>query len=197
MYAYNPTTGAQLWKFDWTNQPKVNAAQPIVRENQVFISSGYSAGCALLTLTLDKGEWSVDAKVNKNRFRMKFNDCVYKEGYVYGLDETILSCIDFKTLKVQWKLRGKFGYGQVLLVGDSLLITTESGDVVFIPATPKRPKETTRFRGLNRFVGTLQKKGTGWNQSVFIDGKLLMRNDREVACYNLLKRKPLPDANAK
>eukprot|EP00913_Durusdinium_trenchii_P022822 g21426.t1 len=181
LIAYNPHNGAELWKYPWTNQPKVNAAQPIVVDNQIFISSGYGSGCALLTPKLKDGKWSVDAKVRENQFRLKFNDGVYKDGFVYGLDETILACVDFKTLDVKWKMRGKFGYGQMLLVDDKLLITTEAGDVVLIPATSKRPKELARFRGLNRHLGTFDKKGVGWNHPVLVDGKLLMRNDREAA----------------
>lgn len=186
LFAYDPNTGTELWKFDeWKNQPKVNVAQPIVVGNQVFISSGYNLGCALLTVKIDDGKWSVDVKVNENRFRLKFNDGVYHRGHVYGLDETILSCVDFKTLEVKWKMRGKFGYGQMLLVGDTLIITTEAGDVVLIPATPAKPSERARFRGLNRHLGTFEKPGVGWNHPVFINGKLLMRNDREAACYEL------------
>lgn len=192
LIAYNPNTGGELWRYQWSNDPKVNAAMPIVRGNQIFISSGYSAGCALLTLTLNDGTWSVADKVNANRFRLKFNDGVYKDGCVYGLDETILSCIDFETLQVKWKMRGNFGYGQVLLVGDTLLVTTEKGDVVLIPATPKRPREVARFQGLNRYRGALDKKGVGWNHAVFVDGKLLMRNDREVACYQMGKSRTPP-----
>ncbi|GAB4157391.1 MAG: hypothetical protein Tsb009_34460 [Planctomycetaceae bacterium] len=192
LFAYNPSTGEELWKYDnWTNQPKVNAAQPIVHDNHVFISSGYSTGSALLKIDVADGKWSVTEKwVRKNRFRLKFNDGILKDGYVYGLDEKILSCIEWKTGKTRWKIRGKYGYGQMLLVGDNLLITAESGMVHLIPATPNRPKELTQFPALNRHVGTLERKGMGWNHAVFVNGKLLVRNNREVACYDIgLKRK--------
>src|SRR5690606_10642905 len=43
LVAMDPESGDELWSFGpWTNQPKVNAAQPIVHNDRVFISSGYT-----------------------------------------------------------------------------------------------------------------------------------------------------------
>ncbi|MCH8829046.1 MAG: PQQ-like beta-propeller repeat protein, partial [Planctomycetes bacterium] len=198
LFAYDPNSGRELWKYDkFTNSEKINVAQPIVRGSRIFISSGYSAGSALLEVSVDAGKWSVRKVWNKNRFRLKFNDGVYKSetsngretGYVYGLDETILTCIEFDTGEIKWRKRGKFGYGQLLLIGDVLLVSTEkTGEVVLFRATPTRPTELTRFRALDRHVGLLQEKGSGWNHPVITDGLLLIRNDREAACYDLRKR---------
>lgn len=189
LFSYNPSTGKKLWNYDWSNGPKVNASQPIVRGNKIFISSGYNTGSALLEVSVDHhGQWSVgDVWVKKNHFRLKFNDAIYKDGYVYGLDETILTCIDFKTGQRKWRMRGKFGYGQLLLIGETLLISAESGAVHLFPATPKKPKQIAEFQALNRDAGFLEEKGTGWNHPVIVNGYLLIRNNREAACYDLRK----------
>jgi len=188
LFAYNPGTGEQLWRSkSFTNQPKVNATLPIVVGDRIFLSSSYQTGAMLLKVSVADGKWSVNES-RKPRPQFKFNDGVYKDGYVYGLDETILSCFEFETGKLVWRVRGNFGYGQVLLAGDTLIVTGESGRVTFVKAEPKRPREMPGFQALNRDLGTLDDKGTGWNHAVINRGRLLIRSDREVACYDLTGR---------
>jgi outer membrane protein assembly factor BamB len=52
---------------------------------------------------------------NKN-MKNKFNSSVLHNGYVYGLDEGILVCLDVNTGERKWK-DGRYGYGQIILAG--------------------------------------------------------------------------------
>lgn len=177
--AYDPRTGKELWKSpEWKNQPKVNSAQPIVRDEKlVYISSGYGLGNALFEVTENDGNWTVTEKWRDKRgLSMKFTAGVYHDGFVYGLDEQILSCVELKTGKRQWRKRGKFGYGQLILVDEYLLILTESGEMVLYEAKPKSPQELGRFQAI---------EGITWNHPVLHRGKLLVRNGEEAACYDL------------
>ena len=54
----------------------------------------------------------------------KFNSSVIHNGYVYGLDEGILACLDVETGERKWK-GGRYGYGQMVLAGEHLIIVTE------------------------------------------------------------------------
>ncbi|MFQ5730523.1 MAG: PQQ-binding-like beta-propeller repeat protein [Planctomycetaceae bacterium] len=187
LVAYDPKTGKELWnKGGWINQPKVNAAIPIVKGNRILISSGYQLGSALLKVSVNEGRWSVEDVWRNKRFRLKFNDGIYKDGYVYGLDEGILSCVDFETGGLKWRMRTSFGYGQMLLAGDRLVIASEKdGRVSFVKTGPTRPTRITGFQALNRDRGVFDSKGVGWNHPVITRGRLLIRNDLEVACYDL------------
>ena len=40
----------------------------------------------------------------------KFNSSVLHNGYIYGLDEQILVCLDVNTGERKWK-EGRYGYG--------------------------------------------------------------------------------------
>jgi outer membrane protein assembly factor BamB len=186
LFAYDPDTGKRLWRSNtFTNQPKVNATLPIVVGDRIFLSSSYGTGAMLLKVSVQDGKWSVKEEWRKPGPQFKFNDGIYKDGYVYGLDETVLSCFDFKTGKRIWRTRGNFGYGQVLLAGDTLVISGENGRVTFVKAEPERPRAMPGFQALNRNRGTFDDKGTGWNQAVINHGRLLIRSDFEVACYDL------------
>ncbi|MEM1061606.1 MAG: PQQ-binding-like beta-propeller repeat protein, partial [Planctomycetota bacterium] len=48
---FDAADGRSLWHVDFTNQPKVNAIVPVVRDGRVFVSSGYGVGSALFDVT--------------------------------------------------------------------------------------------------------------------------------------------------
>ena len=102
------------------------------------------------------------------------------QGYIYGFDEAILACIDPKTGELKWK-GGRYGYGQLLLAGDHLVVITEEGDVVLVRATPEGHQELARFHAI---------EGRTWNIPAIDNGLLLVRNTTEMACFRLGKSQP-------
>lgn len=173
--------GRELWNFEFKNEPKVNAAQPIVVDDStVLIGSGYALGAASLGITRtggnDDAAWSVETNwTEKRRFKLKFNGAVRHGDYAYGLDEGILECIDLRDGKMQWK-RGRYGYGQLLLAGDTIIVQTEDGSVAFVRATPDSFEELLQFEALS---------ATTWNHPVLWRDQLLVRNGEEAVCFRL------------
>ena len=62
---------------------------------------------------------------------------------------------------------------------DLLLVLTEEGEVVLVEATPEAHREVARFEALS---------GKTWNHPVVTQGKLLVRNAEEAACFELSGR---------
>ena len=83
--------------------------------------------------------------------------------------------IDLETGERAWK-SGRYGYGQIILVDDLLLIQDDDGSVVLVEATPEEHRELTMFPALD---------GRTWNNPVLAGRLLLVRNDREAACFEL------------
>jgi outer membrane protein assembly factor BamB len=171
--------GSQLWHYKWDTYSEINVAKPIVRKDEaVFISSSYDMGSALLRVKKnDDGKWTpalTDWETNA-KFKLKFGDAVVKDNMIYGLSETILTCLDFDTGKIVWQQRGSFGYGQLILVDDVLVILTEDGEVVLVEASKKHP-ELLRFQAI---------EGKTWGHPVFAQGHLLVRNAAHMACFDL------------
>ncbi len=174
---HDATSGEKLWAFPWTNMTKLNIVQPIVLpDNSVFISSGYGGGSARLDISKGDDGWKVDPQwTAPDRFRLKFNGGIYLDGFVYGLDEGILACFDVAKGKRTWK-RGRYNFGQIVMVGDDLVVITESGKVVLVEVTPKKAKEVASFQAI---------EGKTWNHPVVNRGRLYVRNGEEAACYDL------------
>src|SRR5207249_4854072 len=43
--------GSEMWRFPWKTSYGVNATTPIIQGDQVFLSTGYGYGCALLKMS--------------------------------------------------------------------------------------------------------------------------------------------------
>jgi len=79
----------------------------------------------------------------------KFNSSVLYEGYVYGLDEGILTCLDVNTGARQWK-GGRYGYGQVILASGHLIVSSDSGELALVKATPQQYFRSRALRSYRR-----------------------------------------------
>lgn len=97
------------------------------------------------------------------------------DGYVYGLDEVILMCIDLRTGERRWK-GGRYGYGQLLRIARHLIVLTDTGELVLCDATPEAHRELGRFPVLN---------GRTCNHLALSGHHLTIRNDRQAACLQL------------
>ena len=174
---YSLETGEELWFFEWVNATQINVAQPIILPDQsVFISTGYGGGSARLDVSRSGETWVVESRWERpNKFKLKFNGGIYKDGYVYGLDEGILSCFDLEEGERTWK-KGRYSFGQILMVGEMLLVLTEKGDVVLVSADSESMEEQAKFPAI---------EGKTWNHPVLNRGRLFVRNDREVACFDV------------
>lgn len=172
----DPEDGKLLWDYPWPAQMDMNCAQPVViDDSDVLLSSAQGPGAALLKIAKEGDAFTAQPVWKNNRLKNKFNSSVLYQGYVYGFDEAILECLDPKTGEVKWK-GGRYGYGQLLLAGGYLVITTEQGELVLVRATPEGHQELARFQAI---------EGKTWNIPAIDHGLLLVRNTEEMACFRL------------
>ena len=168
--------GRLLWEFPWPTSQGINAAQPLMLgDDRVFVSSGYGQGAAVFEVSRNGDRFATRTIWQNTRMKNKFTSPLLHEGHVYGLDEAILACVDAATGELKWK-GGRYGYGQVMLAGDRLIVLTEEGDVVQVRATPSRHEEIASFAAID---------GKTWNHPIIVDGRLLVRNIREMAAFDI------------
>jgi outer membrane protein assembly factor BamB len=173
----NIPDGALLWQFPWVVlQGNRNIAQPVVvSTNRVFLSAGYGTGCVLIEVTRSGGRF-VPREVWRNKnLKNKFTSSVFVNGALFGLDEDILTCLDVSTGDRAWK-EGRYGYGQVIAAGGQLIVLCGNGDIAVVKGNPKSHEELARFPAI---------QGKTWNLPAISDGLLLIRNNSEMACFDL------------
>jgi outer membrane protein assembly factor BamB len=169
--------GKMLWSFPWIVQMNNrNVAQPVaLGPNRFLLSAGYGTGCAAIQIDrVGTGFSAREVWRNKN-LKNKFTSSVFSNGYVYGLDEDILTCLDAASGERKWK-DGRYGYGQLLVAGDFLVVLTSEGQLALVRATPERHEELARFQAI---------QGKTWNYPALAHGKIFVRNAAEMACYEI------------
>jgi outer membrane protein assembly factor BamB len=168
--------GKVLWEVPWRTQFDINASQPlVVGDNRLFVSTGYGKGASMFEITNSGDGLAVREVWNSIRMKNSFTSSVFHAGYIYGLDESILACIDASTGELKWK-GGRYGYGQLLLASGHLIVLTEDGNIAQVEATPERHVEKMRFPVL---------EGKTWNHPALAGGYLLVRNLAEMAAFDL------------
>jgi outer membrane protein assembly factor BamB len=164
--------GAELWKFPWRTGYDVNAADPVICSDGVFISSGYGKGCAMVKID---GEKPVELWNNKD-MRNHFSSCVLVQRHLYGFDESQLKCLDTKDGKPTWSQSG-LGKGSLAAADDKLIILSEKGKLVVAKASPEKFDVLAEAQIL---------AGRCWTVPVLSDGLLYARNAAgDVVCVDL------------
>ena len=177
--AYHPTRGTVLWKHDWPLQGEMaRVVQPArVGESDFLIGTSFGIGTRRIRLKRDGENWVTEELWTSRDIKPYYNDVVVLQDHLYGFDNNFFTCISLADGKAKWRVRG-YGNGQVLLLADQdlLLILSEKGEVVLVPAKPDSHKEIAKFQAI---------KGKTWNHPVIAHGKLFVRNGEEAACYEL------------
>ena len=167
------TSGELLWQHK--SLPGVIAMPIFVAPDKLFVSSSQDDGCVMLQITADADSARVEELWQNRSMRNHFNSSAYYNGHIYGFSSATLTCVDAVTGKRKWAKRG-LGKGSVLIAGDQLLALGDRGELVLAETTPDQYVELARFQALN---------GKSWTAPTYQDGRLLLRNLGEIACYQL------------
>jgi outer membrane protein assembly factor BamB len=172
--------GKVLWRYAWEGNSGSNASasQPVpLDDDRVFVSKGYHVPCTLLELHCGEDSTFEVHEVwrRPGQLSTKLTNVALRNGYVYGLSQGILECVELATGKRQWK-RGRYGHGQIVLADDLILVSAETGEVALVEASPDQYRELGRFQAI---------EGKTWNNPALAGPYLLVRNSEEAACYEL------------
>lgn len=178
---HDPATGALLWEHPWpgkTGGDANNTSPTPVGTDGVLISKGYGQGSSLLGIqTAESGEQSVEPRwASRRALRTKLTNPVVRGGFAYALSDGILECTDLQTGKRVWR-DGRYGHGQVLLVGEHLLVLSEEGELLLIAADPERENEV---------LGQIEAvEGVTWNTFALYGDIVVLRNGSEAGAWRL------------
>lgn len=159
--------GTPVWSYRWATRYGVNATEPLLIGDQMFISTGYNKGCTLIKFTASQPEKVWENKVLKNQF----NGSVLMDGHIYGIDgdqnsRCSLKCVKLSDGKVAWEEKS-IGFGSLMAADGRLIILTEKGELVVAKADSAQFEEITRAQVLS---------GRCWSAPVLANGRLYVRN---------------------
>jgi outer membrane protein assembly factor BamB len=179
--SHDAATGAVLWEHAWAGNSDSNASnsQPVpVGDDRLLLSKGYSIPAQVVQVRRNGASWTTEVVWEKSVLRTKMSNVLVRDGYVYAIDDIDLVCVELATGKRKWKSRRRpvVGNGQIMLVGDSIVVLSESGEVILVEANPKKYRELGSFPAI---------EGVTWNTAALSRDTLLVRNAEEAACFKL------------
>lgn len=196
LVSLNPTNGQvnfSRW-FRARVEESVNAANPVVVDDMVFISAAYyRVGSVLLKINPDGKSftelWASTA------LEAHWSTPVYDKGYLYSFSgrnepDSIFRCIELKTGKVMWERDERwnrttrtppvYGRGALIAADGKLIALGEGGLLGLFKITHDKAEELSRFQ-------VPELAYPCWAGPVLSDKKVYLRSEKALCCYNLGK----------
>jgi outer membrane protein assembly factor BamB len=168
---HNLKYGSIIRKYQHTTRYGINAAQPMVIGNKIFISSAYGKGASLVDFNRRKpiSLWESDS------FSCQMASLVKMDNFAYGIhgqagsrsDQSKLFCLDLRSGKEMWSQKG-FGLGTVVLVRDTLVIMSDEGVLSLVRANSSKYEELFQTQVLSG--------KSNWIPVTYVNGKLHCRS---------------------
>ncbi len=158
---------------------------PIYHEGHVYVTSGYSIGCNLFKVTPLSGDFSVEP-VYANKVIVNHHGGVVRVGeYLYGhSDSKGWTCQEMKSGRVVWQEKGEevLDKGSTIYADGHFILREEKkgkGKVALIEATPDG------YREKGRFTPPDQSGKDNWPHPIVAGGRLYLRDQDVLLCYDL------------
>jgi outer membrane protein assembly factor BamB len=185
-------TGKFLWNYQKVGNGTANIPTPIVKRDLVFASTAYDRGAVLLHLEAS-GDGGINAKevywLDHKTLQNHHGGMVLVGDHVYGghgHGQGYPFCLELKTGKMKWgPMRDDApggGSAAVVYADGRLYFRYENNTVALIEATPDDFHLVSKFQ---------LPKGTstpGWQHPVIHDGKLYIRANDQLYCYDIKQK---------
>ena len=180
LFGVDAESGKVVWRSPWQGRTAV-IPTPIVKGDEVFISSGYGVGCKKVKVA---GSEAPDVFLNKD-FENHHGGVIRVGDYLYGHSKDGWTCMAFADGSVKWKEKGALGKGAVACADGMLYCLEEkTGTVALIEASPAGWSEKGRFT-LSPLTNIRSPKGAVWTHPVIANGKLYLRDQNYIYCHDV------------
>jgi hypothetical protein len=167
--------GKLMWRYTPAANRTANVTTPIVADNKVFYSSAYGTGGALVGLRSSGGEVRAQEIYFTRDMQNHHGGVVLVDGYLYGYNNSVLTCLEWATGKLMWRDRS-VGKGAVSFADGHLYIVGENNTVGLVEATPAGYREKGRFT-------TRDQGWPSWAHPAIAGGRLYIRDQGTLTSY--------------
>lgn len=172
--------GTPLWGNNASANGTANCSMPVHSDGFVFTASGYGTGGALFQLQSNNAmQTRAELKYATKQMQNHHGGMILKEGYLYGCDEGVLTCLDLRSGKPAWQTRNSVGKGSIVMADGKLIHRSEQGPIALVAATPRGYQE------LGRFEQPQRSNRSAWAYPVVAGGKLYIRDWDKLLVYDI------------
>ena len=180
--------GKHLWSYNKIANQTADIPTPIIAGDYVFGSSGYNdGGSALLKLKKEgDGVEAVEQYYRSSKELQNHHGGMVLIGdhlyFGHGHNNGFPICVDLISGDVKWggQIRGVGNGSAAITAADGhVIFRYQSGELALVEATP------TEYKLKGSFKPEFQQRES-WAQPVVCGGKLFLREQNTLMCYNLL-----------
>ena len=161
----------------------INAAQPLKVGQKILLSSAYGKGSAFIEFSgkTPSALWKTD------KIASQMASTIHNDGFIYGIhgqagtrsNFSTIFCLNVETGKTFWEHKG-YGLSSIILVGKTLVVLSEKGELVLIEANPTKFTEHANFQVLSG--------KDNWIPPTYANGRLYCRSsDGDLICLRMAK----------
>ena len=185
LVAVKMKSGEVVWEIPWKTRWDINAVDPIVAGDQLFLSS-FDRGGGLFRLNALQPPSQV--WTNLHSLANHMNSAVLIDGHLYGVDGNTdappkdLRCVELATGKVKWQYPG-LGLGSLMAADGKLIVLSDQGELVVAEASAERFRPLAQAQVLG---------GKCWTVPVLAGGRIWCRNAAGTLVCLEVSGKPRP-----
>jgi outer membrane protein assembly factor BamB len=204
LIGFEPRAGKQDFFYPWRAKSleSVNAATPVVVENEVFISETYGPGSSLLQVIPGDHRvvWADDDRKREKALQLHWNTPIHVDGYLYGssgrhTENAELRCIEWKTGKVMWSEPG-LTRCSLLHIDGHFICQGEYGQLLLIKVNPEKFDVVAQVLMRDTEAPPLFDgqqppllKYPAWAAPIVSHGLLYVRGSNRLVCLELIPEK--------
>jgi outer membrane protein assembly factor BamB len=196
LIGFEPKSGKVDFHFPWRAEDleSVNASNPVVIGDRVFISETYGPGAALLKVRPGGYEllWS-DKDKRRKSMQCHWMTPIHHDGYLYGCSgrhpqNATLRCIELATGKVMWS-EPRLYRTSLLMVDGHFICLGEDGTLRLLKVNPNRYEEVSQLELREPGGKEPLLEYPCWAAPILAHGLLYVRGNDRLVCLELIPPK--------
>ncbi|MBX2851173.1 MAG: PQQ-binding-like beta-propeller repeat protein [Phycisphaeraceae bacterium] len=206
LYHIDIKTGKTIWShqvYGIVQGPHVTIPPVTVigKKNQyVFVTNGYENGSALYEVTTAAAEGEFEIReLYRTPEGSQVHPAIYHDKHFYvNINENAnlrgrnkqggLACFDANNGELKWKTQNEpnLNRGAVTLADGKLYVFDgDTGELMLVNANPDQFDVIAKFEALK----PEGRSNNAWSPIVVSDGRLIIRDHRQIVCYDLREKK--------
>ena len=169
------SSGTALWSYEHGGDERDMGGNTIVPvpagENRILLLHQHPESVMLEIQTDSDGSWQVSELWKSRAIKSTYVLPVYHDGYLYGMNNKIFTCVDAATGETVWRAREP-GDGFPTLVGDHLVIMSKPGTLRVAEASPEGYRELASLELFDEI---------SWTAPAYSGGHLYVRSMGSLA----------------
>jgi outer membrane protein assembly factor BamB len=176
LIAIDAKSGKEIYRNPFAANNTANAPTPAYADGFLFWSVGYNKGSLCLKVTHANGKWSFEEAWTSTEMGCHPGNFVIANRQIFGKGKRGLTCLDLKSGQTLWTTLGYAGQA-FFADGRVYSLADQGGKLALIEP----------LAGEGRIKGKLQVQGNGnsWSHPVVINGRLFVRYDTNLYCFDV------------